>query len=137
MLATDVLGPINVGATWGAGITAAAGTGLAHPLFAILFTYGKSFPKGKHSNSLCHPCGHCRSFAPAAPRRARTCVSGSFWEHPLSRLLPIIGLLGRYPNNYLIGRSPILWQFSKMEHCSIHLLWGLTLSFPRLSPAKG
>jgi hypothetical protein len=45
MLATDVLGPINVGATWGAGITAAAGTGLAHPLFAILFTYGKSFPE--------------------------------------------------------------------------------------------
>ncbi len=42
-LATDVLGPINVGATQGAGITAAAGTGLTHPLFAFLFTECKSF----------------------------------------------------------------------------------------------
>ena len=41
-LATDVLGPINAGATRGAGITAAAGTGLTHPLFAVLFTDRKS-----------------------------------------------------------------------------------------------
>ena len=49
MLATDVLDPINVGATWSAGITAAAGTGLAHSLFAILFTYGKSSPKKRNT----------------------------------------------------------------------------------------
>ena len=41
--ATDVLDPINVDATWTAGITAAAGTGLAQSLFICLFTADKSF----------------------------------------------------------------------------------------------
>ena len=39
-------------ATWTAGITAAAGTGLAQSLFASLFTAGKSFSKEK--NTLVH-----------------------------------------------------------------------------------
>ena len=43
--ATDVLDPINVDATWTAGITAAAGTGLAQSLFICLFTADKSFLK--------------------------------------------------------------------------------------------
>ena len=43
--ATDVLDPINVDATWTAGITAAAGTGLAQSLFVYLFTVDKSFSK--------------------------------------------------------------------------------------------
>ncbi len=43
--ATDVLDPINVDATRTAGITAAAGTGLAQSLFVCLFTADKSFVK--------------------------------------------------------------------------------------------
>ena len=43
--ATDVLDPIIVDATWTAGITAAAGTGLAQSLFIYLFTVDKSFRK--------------------------------------------------------------------------------------------
>ena len=43
--ATDVLDPINMDATWTAGITAAAGTGLAQSLFICLFTTDKSFSK--------------------------------------------------------------------------------------------
>jgi hypothetical protein len=43
--ATDVLDPIIVAATWTAGITAAAGTGLAQSLFFCLFTADKSFRK--------------------------------------------------------------------------------------------
>ena len=43
--ATNVLDPINVDATWTAGITAAAGTGLAQSLFVCLFTADKSFFK--------------------------------------------------------------------------------------------
>jgi hypothetical protein len=43
--ATNVLDPINVDATWTAGITAAAGTGLAQSLFVYLFTVEKSFSK--------------------------------------------------------------------------------------------
>ena len=45
MQATDVLDPINVDATWTAGITAAAGTGLAQSLFICLFTTNKSSSK--------------------------------------------------------------------------------------------
>ena len=45
MQATDVLDPVIVVATWTAGITAAAGTGLAQSLFASLFTAGKSCSK--------------------------------------------------------------------------------------------
>jgi hypothetical protein len=43
--ATDVLDPINVDATRTAGITAAAGTGLAQSLFISLFAADKSFLK--------------------------------------------------------------------------------------------
>ena len=43
--ATDVLDLINMDATWTAGITAAAGTGLAQSLFVYLFTVDKSFSK--------------------------------------------------------------------------------------------
>jgi len=38
-----------VAATWTAGITAAAGTGLAQSLFASLFTAGKSFFKKRNT----------------------------------------------------------------------------------------
>jgi len=38
-----------VAATWTAGITAAAGTGLAQSLFASLFTAGKSFSIRKNT----------------------------------------------------------------------------------------
>ncbi len=49
MRATDVLDPVIVVATWTAGITAAAGTGLAQSLFASLFTTGKSCSNYKKS----------------------------------------------------------------------------------------
>ncbi len=40
--ATDALGPIDVVATRGAGVTAAAGTSLTHHLFSKIFTLEKS-----------------------------------------------------------------------------------------------
>ncbi len=49
--ATDVLDPIKLDATWTAGITAAAGTGLAQSLFVCLFTADKSFSR---RNSLAY-----------------------------------------------------------------------------------
>jgi hypothetical protein len=47
--ATDVLDPIIVAATWTAGITAAAGTGLAQSLFFSFFKADKSFSKKKNT----------------------------------------------------------------------------------------
>jgi hypothetical protein len=50
----------------------------------------------------------CKGFAPAAPRRARNLVSDSVSGLSLSRPVPIMGTVGRYPTVYLIGRSLIL-----------------------------
>jgi hypothetical protein len=94
--------------TRGAGVTAAAGTRLAHHLFAKMFTLGKSLPKGKHLELPYHTFVHCKGFAPAAPRGARASVSVPFSGRSLSRPLPIAGLVVLYTTNNLIGRQLIL-----------------------------
>ena len=63
-----------------------------------------------HSEFPCHGFPHCKVFAPAAPRRAWIRVSESISGLLLLQPVPITGLLGRYPNNNLIGRRPILWR---------------------------
>ena len=72
-------------------------------------TKGNNFRR-YHSESPRHACAHCGGFAPAAPRRARALVSVPFWGLHLPMPLGIIGLVGRYPANSLIPRSPILRQ---------------------------
>ena len=79
----------------------------------------------EHPESPCRACAHCKGFAPAAPRRAWTHVSESISGLPLSWPVPIIGLVGRYPTNNLIGHSPIL-RFSDR-------LFPEHLSYPPLS----
>ncbi len=120
--------------TSGAGVTAAAGTRLTHHLFAKLFTFGKSLPKGKHLEFPYRTCVQCKGFAPAAPRRARASISVPFSRLPLSRPLPILGLVVHYTTNNLIGRRLILRHyFSKKNHSRYNPLSGVSLSFPRLS----
>ena len=87
----------------------ATATPLARRLFGELFTLPKS--RGinpRHSPSPRHGFPHCGGFAPGAPRRASALVSVPIWGLPLSRPLPVFGLAGHYPANYLIGRRPIL-----------------------------
>ena len=73
---------------------------LPTPLFSKLFTLGKRRQLSRrHSEFPYHCFQHCRGFAPAAPRRARTLVSVSFWGPPLSWPLEIIGLVSHYPTN--------------------------------------
>ena len=50
---------------------------------------------------------HCPIFPTAASRRSLDRVSVPVWPITLSGRLPIIGLVGRYPTNYLMGREPI------------------------------
>ena len=97
-------------ATRGAGITAAAGTGLSHHLFAKIFTLSKSQPEGRHLGFPYHTFVHCKGFLPAAPLRARTLVSVSFSGLPLSRPVLIFGLVSHYLTNNLISRQLILWH---------------------------
>ncbi len=107
--ATDALGPIKSAITRAAGITAAAGTGLAQLLFHYHLTVVKSEDcMPSHSGSPYRTCVQCKGFAPAAPRRARNLVSDSVSGFLLSQPVPIIGTVGRYPTVYLIGRSHVL-----------------------------
>ena len=58
---------------------------------------------------------HCEVFSPAAPRRAWLHVSEAISGLSLSRPVRIIGLLGIYPNNDLIRRSPILFRIAALD----------------------
>jgi hypothetical protein len=71
-------------------------------------TLAKAHAKHEHFGFPYHTFVHCKGFAPAAPRRARTCISVSFSGQPLSRPLRILGLVGHYPTNSLIRRQLIL-----------------------------
>jgi hypothetical protein len=60
-----------------------------------------------HAAWLDQASAHCPIFLTAASRRSRVRVSVPVWGAMLSHPLPIDGLVGRYPANYLIGRTPI------------------------------
>jgi hypothetical protein len=60
-----------------------------------------------HAAWLDQAPAHCPIFLTAASRRSWVRVSVPMWGAMLSHPLPIDGLVGRYPANYLIGRTPI------------------------------
>ena len=60
-----------------------------------------------HAASLHQAFAHCEKFSTAATRRCLDRVSVPVWLVVLSDQLPVLGLVGHYPANYLIGRSPI------------------------------
>lgn len=81
-----------------------------------------------------HTFVYCKVFALAILRRVRTLISVSSSRLPLSWPLPIVGLVGHYPTNNLIGRRLILRRnLSEKVHSSINLISSIRLSFPRLS----
>jgi hypothetical protein len=61
-----------------------------------------------HAASLDQAFAHCPIFPTAASRRSPGRVSVPVWLVALSRQLPVIALVGRYPTNKLIGREPLL-----------------------------
>ncbi len=94
----------------------------------------KAHAMHEHSEFPYHTFVYCKVFALAILRRVGTLISVFSSRLPLSRPLPIVGLVGLYPTNYLIGRRLILRRkLSEKERPSIHLLSGVSLSFPRLS----
>ena len=58
------------------------------------------------------------------------------WPFDLSVRLPIVGLVGRYLTNYLIGREPILQRIAPLAYrtCDQYASCGISTSFPVLSP---
>jgi hypothetical protein len=55
---------------------------------------------------------HCRKFLAAASRRSLGRVSVPVWLVILSDQLPVNGLVGRYPANNLMGRTPLVLRTS-------------------------
>ncbi len=60
-----------------------------------------------HAASLRQTFVHCGIFVAAATRRCPGRVSVPMWRITLSRPLPVVALVGRYPTNKLIGHEPI------------------------------
>src|SRR5271157_2878748 len=66
-----------------------------------------------HAASLRQGFPHCGRFLAAASRRSRDRVSVPLWLTILSDQLPVFGLVGFYPANYLMGRRLISrWGFN-------------------------
>src|ERR1044071_955477 len=60
-----------------------------------------------HAASLRQTFVHCAKFPTAASRRSLDRVSVPVWLIILSDQLPVLGLVGRYLTNYLMGRRLI------------------------------
>ncbi len=97
----------------------------------------KAYTMYKHSESPYHTFVYCRVFVPAAPRRARVSISVPFLGLPLSRPLPIKGMVSRYLAINLIDRRLIFGRnLSRRVHSRTSPLSGVSLSFPRLSQTQ-
>ena len=60
-----------------------------------------------HAALLRQAFAHCAKFLAAASRRSLGRVSVPVWLFGLSAQLPITALVGHYPANELIGRTPL------------------------------
>ena len=88
----------------------------------------KALLKAKHLGFPYHTFVHCKGFAPAAPRGARACISVPFSGLPLSRPLPIIGLVSLYLANNLIGRRFILRHKFEGKHLPVEFPYQVLVS---------
>ena len=59
-----------------------------------------------HAALLGQGCPHCRKFLAAASRRSLGRFAVPVWLSVLTDQLPVVGLVGRYPTNHLMGRRP-------------------------------
>ncbi len=73
-------------------------------LATVVYTPKSLIP---HAVSLRQTFVHCAIFPVAATRRCRSRVSVTLWPVVLSHRLPVIGLVGRYLTNYLMGRKSL------------------------------
>ena len=142
---TDALRPVIPGNVWGTRITAPAGTSLGTPYSWGTFTLcgAQSYSLRKavynpqaffpHAASLRQAFAHCGRFSTAASRRSGARVSVPLLGPMLSHPLPVIGLVGYYPTNYLIGRTPLAnrqtcaclyWQPISWHKCFSLTYWG-------------
>ena len=92
-----------------------------------------------HAELLDQGFPHCPIFPTAASRGSLDRVSVPVWLVVLSDQLPIVALVGHYPTNKLIGRSPILSRRKALPAgpSGPDRSFGISSGFPELSPARG
>ena len=78
---------------------------------------------------------HCARFPVAATRRCMGRVSVPFCPFPLSGRVPVIGLVGHYPTNSLMGDRLI--HRCAVKHFSLARLCGISPSFDGVFHAIG
>ena len=124
-------------------LTAAAGTELAEASFGSaqrngLFTRvacetltAVYTPKGflLHAALLGQACAHCPIFVTAATRRCPGSVSVPMRRVTLSRPLPVVALVGRYPTNKLIRHGPLP---NRQAGYPVPTLWSSNQAIQRL-----
>ena len=92
-----------------------------------------------HAAVLDQAFAHCPIFPTAATRRCLARVSVPVWGTTLSGPLPVIGLVGHYPANYLMGRRPLPKRIAALFARPL-TLWnvrGISPAFAGLSPSPG
>ena len=88
-----------------------------------------------HAEWLVQSSLHWPIFLTAASRRSRVRVSVPVWGAMLSHPLLIVGLVGRYPTNYLIRRTPILYRLSfNYQKMPLNNIMRYYSQFPRAIP---
>jgi hypothetical protein len=88
-----------------------------------------------HAALLGQACAHCRKFLAAASRRSLGRVSVPVWLVILPDQLPVTGLVGHYPANYLMGRRVV--RPRRQAGFPPRSVCGISGGFPPLSPTSG
>ena len=93
-----------------------------------------------HAALLRQAFAHCGRFPTAASRRSLDRVSVPVWPFILSDRLLIVGLVGRYPTNYLIRRKPLFRRSFEapffLSSCGVRNSFGISSRFRLLSPSR-
>ena len=82
-------------------------------------------------------CAHCRRFLAAATRRCLGRVSVPVWLIVLTDQRPVIGLVGAYPANHLMGRTPLPGRSKAFLTPSGMSVRGISTPFGALFPSGG
>ena len=105
--------PLRITAAAGTKLAGASSTGTVIIVPVERALQSKTF--FTHAALLDQAFAHCPIFPTAASRRSLGRVSVPVWLIVLSDQLPIAGLVGLYPTNYLIGRRPLIRRLTALD----------------------
>ncbi len=90
-----------------------------------------------HAALLHRACAHCGRFLAAATRRCLGRLAVPVWLIVLTDQLPVTGLVGSYPANHLMGRTPLRLRLAAFLDHSRSSVRGISTPFGALFPTSG